>query len=156
MDIPSWVYKIVTKITKKIQYLSGSKTLGARAIVLNKEGNILLVKHTYQDHWYIPGGGVDKGETVKDALIRELKEEVGLEVGEDEPVLFGIYYHTYMDVPDYPVIYIVKNYIQKSSNSGEIEQMDWFSYEALPEMISLGTKRRLDEYFGTLPQSQHW
>lgn len=156
MNFRTLIYKNVNKIIKKTQFLLGLKTLGARAIVLNTDAKVLLVKHTYQPHWYIPGGGVNKGETVKDALIRELKEEVGLTVNEDEPVLFGIYYHTYMNVPDYPVIYVVKNYSESAVDSGEIENIGWFSYEALPEMISPGTKRRLDEYFGKSTPSQYW
>lgn len=39
-------------------------TLGVRAIVLNDAGELLLVKHTYLNGWYLPGGRVDKGETL--------------------------------------------------------------------------------------------
>ena len=38
-------------------------TLGVRAVVVNDKNEILLVKHTYQNNWFLPGGGVDKGET---------------------------------------------------------------------------------------------
>ncbi|MFA6303229.1 MAG: NUDIX domain-containing protein [Legionella sp.] len=156
MGIRTTLYKMANRVIKKSQSFLGFKTIGARAIVLNEEGKILLVKHTYQPHWFLPGGGVDRGETVKSALIRELKEEVGLAVNEEEPVLFGVYYNTYMNVPDYPVIYVVKKYTEGAVYSGEIEDKGWFSYEALHEMVSPGTKRRLDEYFGRTGQSQYW
>jgi 8-oxo-dGTP pyrophosphatase MutT (NUDIX family) len=149
-------FYIATRIVKKIQLWLGLNTLGARALVFNRDGQVLLVKHTYEPHWYLPGGGVKKGESPKAAVIRELKEETGLIVAPYEPVLFGIYYHTYLDVNDYPVIYIVKNYTCMPARSGEIEQMKWFHYDELPEMVSPGTKRRLIEYFTKVPPSERW
>lgn len=149
------MYQLGTRIIRKCQSLLGISTLGARAIVLNPQNQILLVKHTYQPHWYIPGGGIKKGESAKAAVLRELKEEVGLTVI-GEPQLFGVYYHTYMGVSDYPIIYVIKNYSLVNAYSPEIEQMDWFNYAELPQMTSPGTKRRLNEYFTQAPQSDYW
>lgn len=56
--------------------------LGVGAIVL-REGRILLVRRAnppLQGHWSIPGGLVETGETIKEAVIREVREETGLEV----------------------------------------------------------------------------
>ena len=149
-------FYLATRIIKKIQFWLGLSTLGARAIVLNAKGQVLLVKHTYEPYWYLPGGGVNKAETTKTAVIRELREETGLIVPPEEPLLFGIYYHTYLGVNDYPVIYVVKNYSSTTAYSREIEVMDWFHYDELPEMISPATKRRLTEYFTHSPQSERW
>jgi len=149
-------FYIATHIIKKLQSWLGLNTLGARAIVLNADGQVLLVKHTYQPHWYLPGGGVKKNESTKSAVIRELKEETGLIVAPKEPLLFGIYHHTYLGVNDYPVIYIIKNYSSISAHSREIEQMEWFHYDKLPAMVSPGTKRRLMEYFTNAIQADRW
>ena len=54
-------------------------TLGVRALVIDPENRIFLVKHSYVRGWYLPGGGVEPGETVIDALIRELREEANIE-----------------------------------------------------------------------------
>lgn len=151
----TFMHKIGNQVIRKFQSALGMSTLGARAVVLNSENQILLVKHTYQPHWYIPGGGVKKGESAKNAVLRELREEVGLTVI-GEPVLFGIYYHTYLGVSDYPIIYVVKNYSLTDVYSPEIEKMDWFDYENLPQMISSGTQRRLNEYFANSPRSDTW
>ena len=156
MNITNSPYKIATYTIRKVQSLLGLNTLGSRAIILNSDHQVLLVKHTYQPHWYLPGGGVKKGESAKAAVIRELKEEVGVVVSADEPVLFGIYYHTYLGVNDYPVIYVIKNYSKISAYSREIEQMDWFHYDALPDMVSPGTERRLMEYFTHSIPSDRW
>jgi 8-oxo-dGTP diphosphatase len=52
-------------------------------IILKKDKKILLVKEILEDkkeHWIFPGGGVDFGETVENAAIREVKEEIGVDV----------------------------------------------------------------------------
>ncbi|WP_454784317.1 NUDIX domain-containing protein [Legionella sp. WA2024007413] len=129
--------------------------MGPRAIILNQENQVLLVKHTYEPYWFLPGGGVKKGETVKEALIRELNEEVGI-IPTEEPKLFGIYFHIYMGVHDYPIVFIIKHFNSIKTHSYEIEQMAWFDYHNLPELVSPGTKRRLDEYFSQNAQSDRW
>lgn len=148
-------YQVATRAIRKCQSLLGMSTLGARAIVINQNNQVLLVKHTYQPHWYIPGGGVKKGESTKAALLRELKEEVGLTTLE-EPKLFGIYHHLYLKVNDYPVVYVVKKFSLTEVYSSEIEDTGWFDYIALPEMTSPGTRRRLNEYFTNQPPSETW
>lgn len=149
------LYQIATRTLRKCQSWLGISTLGARAIIINQNNQVLLVKHTYQPHWYIPGGGVKKGESTKAALLRELKEEVGLITLED-PTLFGIYHHLYLKVNDYPVVYVVKKFSLAKTFSPEIEDTGWFDYTALPEMTSPGTKRRLTEYFTNQPPSEAW
>ena len=151
----TFFYKIATRVIRKWQVLLGISTLGARAIVLNAEQQVLLVQHTYHSHWYIPGGGVKKGESVKAAVLRELYEEVGLSVI-GEPQLLGIYHHRILGVPDYPVVYLITNFSLSEANSPEIKQMAWFAYDNLPSTTSPGTRRRLDEYFSRTPVSDAW
>ncbi|KTC80376.1 NUDIX domain-containing protein [Legionella cherrii] len=155
MGLRSLFFKSATRLIRKLQSWFGFITLGSRAIILNRDHQILLVKHTYQPHWYLPGGGVKRGESAQEALIRELKEEVGI-IPTEEPQLFGIYFHTYMGVNDYPVIFIVNNFTSVNANSHEIEQMAWYDYDHLPEMVSPGTKRRLDEYFAKNARCDRW
>ena len=155
MDLRYFFYKTATHCIRKVQALLGITTVGSRAIILNHENQVLLVKHTYQPHWYLPGGGAKKGESAKEALIRELKEEVGI-IPTEEPQLFGIYFHIYMGVNDYPIVFIIKNFTSTQTYSFEIEQMAWYDYHHLPELVSPGTKRRLDEYFAQKVQSDRW
>ena len=58
------------------------------ALIVNKEGRILLTKsHKWFDKYTLPGGHIEVGETMKEAVIREVKEEVGLDVEVAEMLL---------------------------------------------------------------------
>lgn len=66
--------------------------LSAHGIFINQENKILLVKATYGDYgWHFPGGALEPGETVHEALIRECKEELDVDIH----VLYmsGMYFH---------------------------------------------------------------
>jgi len=58
------------------------------ALIVNKDGRILLTKsHKWFDKYTLPGGHIEVGETMKEAVIREVKEEVGLDVEVAEMLL---------------------------------------------------------------------
>src|SRR5712691_7693437 len=67
-------------------------TLGVRALVIDGQGRIFLVKHSYISGWYLPGGGVETGETLRQALARELMEEGNIELT-GPPELHGIFFN---------------------------------------------------------------
>ena len=55
---------------------------GVRVIVQNDEGKILMVKQVHPERtvWMVPGGGIEEGETAAEAVVREMREETGLDV----------------------------------------------------------------------------
>ena len=58
------------------------------ALIVSKDGRILLTKsHKWFDKYTLPGGHIEVGETMKEAVIREVKEEVGLDVEVAEMLL---------------------------------------------------------------------
>lgn len=63
--------------------------LTVTGVLPDREGRLLLVRRADNGHWCLPGGGVDSGERVVEALVREVEEETGIHV---KPVnLIGIY-----------------------------------------------------------------
>lgn len=56
------------------------KRMGAGALITDGKGGILIVQPTYKDHWEVPGGIVETGETPVDACRRECREELGIEL----------------------------------------------------------------------------
>jgi 8-oxo-dGTP pyrophosphatase MutT (NUDIX family) len=56
------------------------KRIAAKGVIRDEDGRFLLVNPTYKEHWDLPGGMVDANESPSDALVREVAEELGIEV----------------------------------------------------------------------------
>lgn len=121
------------------------KTFGARALLI-KGDNILLVKHTYQPLWFLPGGGLKYGETYDEALRRELREELNANIYKLE--LFGIYNSTFEGKNDSIAIFLCEKFDIGISNCDEITEMKFFKLNDLPGDISPGSYKRIKEYIG--------
>jgi 8-oxo-dGTP pyrophosphatase MutT (NUDIX family) len=50
----------------------------ANVIVVNDQGEILLIRRTDNGNWAVPGGGMDLGESITDTAVRETREETGI------------------------------------------------------------------------------
>ena len=67
--------------------------LSSHAVIFNANNQVLLLKATYADcAWGLPGGGLDQGETIHQALIRECSEELGCDIAIE--YLSGVYFHS--------------------------------------------------------------
>lgn len=136
--------------------LTRPMTLGARVICSDEAGRILLVRHSYTEGWYLPGGGVEIGETTREAAIRELAEEGGVEPLET-PVLVGLYANQTHFPNDHVALYRVDRCRGCTPRAGpEIAERGFFARDALPEGVTPGTKRRLAEVFDGAPLSDTW
>lgn len=132
-------------------------TLGVRAVVLDEHNRVFLVRHGYISGWYLPGGGVEVGETFDDALKRELIEEGGIELS-GEPVLHGLFHNSHVSRRDHVVVYIVRNFRQDRipQPNHEIAEGGFFAATALPEGTTPGTRLRIAEVLEGRPAIKKW
>lgn len=131
-------------------------TLGVRAVATDGDGRVMLVRHTYLEGWWLPGGGVDRGETTGDAAVRELREEAGL-VATVPPRLISIHSNERFFRGDHVLVYAVDAFtVGERSSHGEIADAAWFAPDALPPDAHRSTVARLGEIFGGAPSDPAW
>jgi 8-oxo-dGTP pyrophosphatase MutT (NUDIX family) len=133
-------------------------TLGVRAMVLNEaERTVFLVRHTYVPGWYLPGGGVERGETMRQALAKELLEEGNIELT-GEPALFSIYYNTRASIRDHVALYVIKQFAQSAPRlpDREIAECGFFPLDALPGGTTASTRRRIAEVLEGRAAEEIW
>jgi 8-oxo-dGTP pyrophosphatase MutT (NUDIX family) len=121
-------------------------TLGVRAVVLDENNRVFLVKHSYVTGWYLPGGGVEAGETLLDALKRELIEEGRIGIS-SEPALHGLFFNSHVSCRDHVAVYVVRKFRQDRppEPNREIVATGFFEAGALPEGTTPGTILRIRE-----------
>lgn len=149
--------RLMTAAFRPIWRLRRGMTLGSQGAVIDEAGRVLLVRHSYRAGWYFPGGGVEWGETLEEALARELDEEVGVTLT-GPPSLHGMYSNNANFPGDHIALYLVRDWTRNGEfrRRGEIAETGMFALDALPEPLDPGTSRRLAEIFGGAPLSPLW
>lgn len=136
--------------------LSRGATLGVRGVAQDDHGRVLLVRHTYREGWYLPGGGVESGETAASAIHREMMEEAGVEPVAP-PRLIGFYANHAVFKNDHVALYAIDEWRACAPDSvHEIAERGFFAPDALPEGATPGTRRRLAEVFAGVAPADHW
>lgn len=132
-------------------------TIGVRGLVLDGEGRIFLVKHSYIAGWHLPGGGVEKGETLLAALARELREEGNIELNAT-PVLHAIYFNRWISSGDHVALFVVRSFRQTAppKPNHEIVAHGFFAVQDLPAETSRATRERIAEIVNGRSASETW
>ena len=136
---------------------SRGMTLGVRGLVVDDSARVLLVQHSYVRGWHLPGGGVERGETMLQALTRELSEEGNVRINR-APRLHGMFYNGRVSRRDHVAVYIVDDFEQIGPHvpNREIRHASFFALDALPNDTTAGTRARIAEVFGGAPVSEYW
>jgi 8-oxo-dGTP pyrophosphatase MutT (NUDIX family) len=132
-------------------------TLGVRAALIHPERGVFLVRHGYTPGWHMPGGGVEAGETLEEAMAREANEE-GHIVITGAPALHGMFFNRGISRRDHVAVYVVREFAQTRPRSPdrEIVETGFFPLDMLPDGVTRGTRERLEEIAGLRPLSPYW
>ena len=125
-------------------------------MVFNDAGEILLIRNSYGNSalFVLPGGGIRRRENPEDAALREVREEVGLQVA--ELTLVGIYESGAEGKRDRVHLFKARAQGAPSVDSIEVEEARFFAPNDLPDNVSPATLRRLHELEGTRPIDGGW
>jgi len=137
--------------------------VGCDIFVINKEGEILLIKRTDNGRWAMPGGCNDLGETPSECAIRECKEETGFDVkllslmGVWSSLNYEYVYYPWKENEFVHLVFEAEIIGGKATVSSESDEIKWFKEDELPPLsdghevrIKYGfelLKNRLKPYF---------
>jgi 8-oxo-dGTP pyrophosphatase MutT (NUDIX family) len=132
-------------------------TLGVRALVIDEDRRVFLVKHSYVRGWHLPGGGVEADETLLDALVRELREEANIEPTAP-PRLHGVFFNAKISRRDHVAVYVLRDFRQMGEPvpNGEIIAHGFFNIDDLPNDTTASTRARIFEVIGGAPAPEAW
>ncbi len=152
-----WLRRTLLRLFHLRTRLLHGLTLGVRAVVLDGRGQVLLVRHTYTPGWYLPGGGVEIGETLEQALAWELREEGAIRLT-GPAILQGVFFNRALSERDHVALYVVRDFTVMEDRKPDIEiaEARWFALDDLPEGTTPATRRRLAEVMQAAIPDAHW
>lgn len=142
----STVSRLFSKVLRlRYSFFSG-KILSVRAVCTDQESRIYLVRHSYTPGWHLPGGGVDNGASVEEALSNELREEGNLSlIG--KPVLQHIYLNAKGSRREHIVLFTARvQQLEPFSGSLEIIEGRFFAVAELPDDLDPACRQRIQEW----------
>ena len=117
------------------------------ALLSIKDGKVLMARSKGKEHFYVPGGKREKGESDVECLKRECQEELNIEIDIDTAFLYGTYTaYSYPDKPPARLIMYQAKYKGAPSASSEIEEIAWLGYKDRSKAIG-GGRILMDELY---------
>ena len=142
-----WIRRVYYLIVRPV-------TLGVRILLIDG-GHVILVKHSYQDAWFLPGGGVKRGESLEQAIRRESAEECGATLHEVQ--FIGTFTNFVEHKSDHVSLFLSEDFTLQEKRDHEIEMVSAFPFEQLPANTSPGSRRKIAAYIkGSLEPTGVW
>jgi 8-oxo-dGTP pyrophosphatase MutT (NUDIX family) len=149
-------YRLLTRVAHTAYFFIKGMTIGVRAACFDDQGRLFLVRHSYIPGWHMPGGGVERFETVRQALAKELREEGNLELTAPAQ-LIHVYFNRRTSKRDHVVFFRCQvRQTAPRPRDREIVECGFFPLDALPEGTTSATRRRLAELAGEAEFDELW
>ena len=146
LHLASAVSRLFSKILRLHYSFFSGKILSVRAICTDPENRIYLVRHSYTPGWHLPGGGVDNGVSVEEALAAELREEGNLQIL-GKPMLKYVYLNVDCSRRENIVLFTAQvSQPDGFSRNFEIIEGRFFSMAELPPDLDPACQRRIQEW----------
>ncbi len=115
------------------------------ALALIRDNKVLMAKNYYTDKYYIPGGTIEKNETDEETLVREIKEELSVDIIKDSINYIGTYEDVATTHPD--SIVQIKLYLGEVLGElkpdSEVEKLEWFGKDDDWEILGSVAKTKI-------------
>ncbi len=122
--------------------------VGVVAVALDERQELLMIRRAETGSWGLPGGMVDYGERVEEALARELREETGHRLVRVTRVV-GVYSAPDRDPRIHSVCIVLEARVERDThevNPLEVSEVRAFAVAALPDPLAYDTRRMLDDW----------
>ncbi|MCS3648574.1 NUDIX domain-containing protein [Salinibacter ruber] len=127
--VGAWV---VYRVIRAYWWIRKPIVLGVRVLIFDKD-RVLLVRHSYREGWFLPGGTPESGESLTATARREAKEETGLVI--QDLSLFGMYSELGSPASDHVAVFVASvptNSVSDANFSAEIKEVRWVSSDKKP------------------------
>jgi mutator protein MutT len=124
-----------------VRSTQSSFTVSAAVIILNEKKEVLLLNHVLRPFsgWGIPGGFIDKGEQAEDAIRREIREEIGIEISR-------LKLYTIRTIGSHlEIVFFALPEGEPKISSAEIMEARWFGIEDLPEEVAKTHRMHIED-----------
>jgi len=135
---------------KGIDYIG----VGVGAVIVQKDGSVFLARRgkaarNERHKWEFPGGGVEFGERLEDALVREVREEYGFEIVVEE--LLDVVNHI---IPSEKQHWVSPTFLCRYKSGtprimepDKCEEIGWFRIDRIPEQeLTIASKKSLESF----------
>ena len=157
LSLPAFTRRPVQWLIHGTARFTRPMTMGVRAIILDADERVVLVRHSYVPGWHLPGGAVEPGETLREAVTREVAEETGIAVT-GPATLHGMFLNRHVSKRDHVAVFVIRSFrvVDPERRDWEIVERGFFARAAMPDGTTPATRARLAEVLDAVPVSETW